>query len=602
MQNAERKRLAIDEPQGFLISCRRSTDRADVDGSSLPDLDSLGITVSPGSAKLVYTQRNNIALIDGYALGISTDRLADALEVEDDQFLSGIHGSYSAAIIRSNGDISGYCDRYGTRTLFWQAMGTNGITISSCWEMMPVRAVDWDKMGLSEMLRYRWTSDKETVLAGISQLPLQFKVVFQSNGEINVLPKAQQRRWPTRFLKIEFDQKLDETRTALQSTLDEVAQYYDNAAILLSGGVDSSLLAALSKSSFKKCLLVTPIFPGETNPELENAKEFANTLGLEHLLVDFDAARVEHDLRELVAAKGGQINFHLLAIHQLIAAIPDNYELLICGDGADTLFGLNDFRRTEKLLRWKRYANYVPDLVTSSLARLPSDRIRKFAGLKKASYVDIALSHEQIQYPPASMAIVRAIATADIDSLFMHQAIERFRSKPRIHLRRLLQGAALKCNSANIFREIELSASRFGKRVFLPFMAESVIRSAMTITHEQYFGREYVKPVLRELACEYFDRKLIYQKKHGFEVPFASWLKGPLRPLVETARQERHLFDGALLRELDIDDHYALFWSLISWQLINEQLLARQQRETPVRVLADRDPPARKRGRRAEYR
>lgn len=566
---------------GFMLTYHPTTAASlKIDNVTAPDLGLLGITVSLGGVESFTTGRNNLALIDGYALGVSSERLASALEDQDDEFLARIHGNYCAVIVQPNGDIVGFCDRYGARTLFWETTERHGLVISSRWLAMPVCDVKWDELGLSEMLRYRWTTGTESLVAGISQLPHQFRVSFRRDGEVSLLPKGPQRRWPTRIRGMPFNEKLDETRTALTNAIGEVARHYDNAAIFLSGGVDSSLLAALSKSRFRKCLLITSVFPGQDNPELETAKAFVATLGTEHLLVDIDTARIEKDLRELVTAKGGQVNFHMLAMQQLLAAIPEDYELVICGDGADTLFGLRDFARTEQLLYRKRFANLIPSFAASLLSRLPNERIRKWCRLKETSYLDICLRHEQIQYEPASLEVIRGLANADTDKLFMHAAVERFRTRANVNFRRLLQGAALKCNSANMFREIDLSASRFGKKVFLPFLAEPVFQAAMTLTREQFLGDEYVKPILRELACEHFDRDLIYRRKHGFEVPFRFWLDKPLGHLVEKAKQERQLFDGELLRDLDVNVHYSLFWTLICWQLVTENLLVRQQRRT----------------------
>ena len=107
----------------------------------------------------------------------------------------------------------------------------------------------------------------------------------------------------------------------------------------------------------------------------------------------------------------------------------------------------------------------------------------------------------------------------------------------------MLQDVTVKCECSNHFRETGLSATRFGKQIISPFMAKPVINAAKTLTRNQYFGKDFVKPILRELACEHFERKMIYAKKHGFEVPIVPWLKGPLAHLVDAARQENDLFD-----------------------------------------------------------
>ena len=55
------------------------------------------------------------------------------------------------------------------------------------------------------------------------------------------------------------------------------------------------------------------------------------------------------------------------------------------------------------------------------------------------------------------------------------------------------------------------------------------------------------------------------------------WLKGPLAHLVEAAKQERHLFDGSVLSELDVENHYSIFWTLSNWQLVNDQIIVEAQ-------------------------
>ena len=564
---------------GLILSYHpTTTEHPTIPDSAAPDLDQLGITLLHDGIECITTPRNNFALIDGYALGVSAEQLAAALEAQDDDFLSRVHGHFCAVIIQPDGDILGLCDRYGAKTLYWQESKQHGVIISSRWRDMPVFTVEWDELGLSEMLRYRWTPSEQSLVSGISQLSHQFRVSFGRNGQISLLRKTQQQRWPPRSPGVPFEEKLAETRKAFTTAFDEVAHSYDRAAIFLSGGVDSSLLAAFARSTFRKCLLVTPVFPGNDNPELAIAKAFAKTLGVEHFLVDIDTSRIESDLRDLVTAKGGQIKFHLIALHQLMAAIPDEYRLVIYGESADTLFGFNEFHQTAKMLYLKRYANLLPSFAASWLATLPHERVRKLARLKQTSYLDVFLRFLQIQYEPASMAIIAELATANTDKLFMHEAIERYQRRPDISFRRLLQEASLRCNSANHFREIDLSASQFGKQVFAPYLAEPVFQAAMTLTRKQFLGDGFVKPVLRELACEHYNRDLIYRKKHGFEVPFKRWLKGPLAHLVEAARQERQLFNGALLSDLELDVHYSLYWTLICWQLVNEELTARMRK------------------------
>ncbi len=557
---------------GFVVSYRPSSRPPTSSDAKSPGASDLQIDYSGDDVRRLDTDRNNTALVDGYAIGVSTEQLVAALESHDDAFLSRIHGNYCALIISPGGELQGFCDRFGARSLYWQTTQRQQIVIASRQEILPVSGHSWDDLGLAEMLRYRWTSGPQTLVAGVSRLPHWSRVSFSSNGEICIRATAQQPRWPTQTHAASFAEKLDETRTALTDSLREAALSHDRVAIFLSGGVDSSLLAALAKPCFRRCLLVTPVFGGDNNPELEAAKSYAEKLQLEHLLVKFDPHRLDTDLRELVRAKGGQIHFHALAIHQMMAAIPGEYQLCIYGEAADGIFGSGLFKSVERHLRIKRLGGWLPRTGVNLLSRLPLRRAQILGRLLNQPEIDVILKYFQIQYDPESMSLVESLYNADIGDLIEHRAVRDFRSRGGGEMRRLLQDIYLRCEGASHFKESGISATCFGKQVFVPFLSEPVLDAARSLTREQYYGGKFTKPILRELACEHFDRDMIFSKKRGFDVPYVAWLEGPLAHLVEEARKERRLFDGSLLVDLELATHFSLYWSLISWQLIDAQL------------------------------
>jgi len=523
----------------------------------------------------VATGNDSIALIDGYALGLTAEQLAAVLDTRDDAVLSGLHGNFCALVIRPDGSIEGHCDRFGGRTLYWQQSEKDGLVIASRWNSMPVARISWDALGLGETLRYRWMSGRHTLLEDIFKLPHWQRVVFASNGDIVIHDTGQAPTWPPECEAVSLREKISETRQALDRSLSNAADSYDNAAIFLSGGVDSSLLAALSKPHFKNCLLVTPVFPGANNPELDYATSFARTLQLEHLLVEFDPGQLDPDLRQLIRLKGGQVTFQSVAFHQLMRAIPDEYQLVIHGEAADTLFGMGPISKTETYLNWKDYTDLIPDFLLALMARLPYRRLQSLLQKLRSSRLDLTLQHFQIQYDRQAMRIIKGLYDADLDRLYAHQLVMAGPAEDYISLRRLLQQIVLKCSVANHFRELDVSASCFNKHFFAPFLSEPVMSAAKTLTREQYFSNKAAKPVLRELACEHFERELIYSRKRGFEVPFIEWLEGPLAHLVENVLRERRLFDGRALSGLSVERQFSLYWSLINWQLLNNELEAR---------------------------
>jgi len=259
---------------------------------------------------------------------------------------------------------------------------------------------------------------------------------------------------------------------------------------------------------------------------------------------------------------------------KLMRAIPDEYQLVIHGEAADTLFGMGPISRTQTYLNWKNYTDLVPDLLLALMARLPYGRLQSLLRKVRSSRLDLTLQHFQIQYDRQAMRIIEELYDADLDRLYAHRLVATRPTKDYVDLRRLLQQIVLKCSVANHFRELDISASCFNKHFFAPFLSEPIMSAAKTLTREQYFSNKAAKPVLRELACEHFEREMIYSRKRGFEVPFIEWLQGPLAHLIENVLEERRLFDGRALSGMSVKRQFSLYWSLINWQVLNNELEA----------------------------
>jgi asparagine synthetase B (glutamine-hydrolysing) len=188
---------------------------------------------------------------------------------------------------------------------------------------MPMPGSSWDPAGRAESIYHRYLAGTSTIVQGVSRLPHGFRLgLAPGSRRVSLTPLPPRHQQPIVARPAQYREIVEATCSALTQAVADASEHYDNVAIFLSGGVDSSLLAALARLYFKRCLLVTPVFPGHDNPELDTAKAFASILKVEHLLVPIDETRLEHDLRQLTWQKGSQITFQLLAVQQMLAAIP----------------------------------------------------------------------------------------------------------------------------------------------------------------------------------------------------------------------------------------------------------------------------------------
>ncbi len=100
---------------------------------------------------------------------------------------------------------------------------------------------------------------------------------------------------------MKLEQYLDVIVTFLQETLTKTKM--DTYVLGLSGGVDSSLVAALAKKAVGKEKLMCIMMPIDSHPsDLNDALELAKTLDLSYLVID--ASEPYHNLIDLYAKQG----------------------------------------------------------------------------------------------------------------------------------------------------------------------------------------------------------------------------------------------------------------------------------------------------------
>lgn len=122
----------------------------------------------------------------------------------------------------------------------------------------------------------------------------------------------------------------------IQSMLEKLD--LSNAAILLSGGMDSAILASYmpkgTKAYTAKCSAVGAI------DETERAKAYCDYYGLEHIVVDVTWEDYLENIDKLMLNDGCPVFANEPQVYKLTTVIKDaGAELIILGDNADMAFG-----------------------------------------------------------------------------------------------------------------------------------------------------------------------------------------------------------------------------------------------------------------------
>lgn len=151
----------------------------------------------------------------------------------------------------------------------------------------------------------------------------------------------------------------------IQKQVDKLYQQYNNIGILLSGGMDSAILATYLHPGSHAYTFTSQ--SGVFNADVERAKKYCEKLGLVHHLIDITFADYQRYTPVVMSRKNAPVHSIEPQIYKAaIQAKKDGVDLVLVGESADLIFGGMDQLISPK---WdfdgfsKRYTFLEPELV-----------------------------------------------------------------------------------------------------------------------------------------------------------------------------------------------------------------------------------------------
>lgn len=373
------------------------------------------------------------------------------------------------------------------------------------------------------------------------------------------------RRWwslAERFSAGFNDQFTDEgealttLETALHAAVGLQSQADVPLGVFLSGGIDSSLIAALMQHQSSQ--RVSSFTVGSEHAEYDesgHARAVAAHLGTNHhelFVTDADAKAVIPVLPTMYDepfADSSQIPTHLVS-----RAARQHVTVALSGDGGDEIFGgYNRYLFGSSL--WKK-ASRVPfplrQLLARAVGQVPDgvwDRLLVGANARHVGY----------KVHKVSNAIVGARTFDD----FYRHVISEWRT-PELVLGQ--SGAAvhdyhdvistLECDDPtarmmfadamlylpdDILCKVDRAAMAISLETRAPFLDHRVAEAAWRLPMHMRIRGRTGKWALREILYRHVPQSLIERPKAGFGVPIDVWLRGPLRDWAESLLDDRRI-------------------------------------------------------------
>jgi asparagine synthase (glutamine-hydrolysing) len=355
--------------------------------------------------------------------------------------------------------------------------------------------------------------------------------------------------------------------------LESLLDYYPRVGVLLSGGADSGALAVVARSLSNTVSSVSSsfAFADDSDTEESYALSFAQHLNIPHHVYHGSEEQYLTGLVEAIYIAEEPVH-HLQSV-MLYRLFKDyargRHQMLICGEGADGLFG-NDLHnfiyRHQAILALMRYsgARSLGRSLVDAL-RIEDYRIR----LLTAECGDDLDSPDHILWTfgvYGDPALVKTQFDCDDDAILASRKalIRNYKNKPLLDRVTIL--SLLTEGFVSMYVWSKLAESQ-GIVVHYPFTAPTVVNYATSLGWDEKLqeNKYCVRSLLRQHGVP---EELIRRPKLSFGFPYRYWaLPGALfQPIVDMAAE---MFDLALLRSLQTEEpsRAMLLWNLISFFL-----------------------------------
>lgn len=350
--------------------------------------------------------------------------------------------------------------------------------------------------------------------------------------------------------------------------------------VFLSGGVDSSVVAAVAARHQARLRSFSVGFDEPHHNELPYARRVAETLKTEHHEVVLRVGDVIELLPALVEAYDQPFgDASAVPTHAVSRLARPHVKVCLSGDGGDESFA--GYWRAQALSYASRYAQVLPQSLRASLA---SGRFgqtgtlgRRVAALNQLSLGSRGAGYTNTQSWYGRMAEIvgpalRAALNHDCVNCRVGTA-SGFRNATTLQ-RALFDDFQVQLPDAYL-RKVDVASMAASLEVRAPLLDVELLELAWTLPDRAKLHWGERKYLLKRIAARLVPRDVIYRKKMGFAMPLAQWFRGPLGDFLKevlrssVAVDEGWLNSNAASRELEQHrsgqkDNHTRLW-LILW-------------------------------------
>jgi asparagine synthase (glutamine-hydrolysing) len=362
--------------------------------------------------------------------------------------------------------------------------------------------------------------------------------------------------------------------------------------VFLSGGIDSSALAALASKVSDDPVQTFNISFDETEfDESPYAQRVADSIGSEHHDIRLTQQHFASQLDDALASID-QPTFDAINTYFVSRAVREaGLTVALAGTGGDELFGgYTSFRDLPTAMRWSRFASVMPEAWlragAAAFTRVKTGRPGEVKPQTRWGKLGDALATRgdllkmyQVSYGLFTESFLEELRAAEAHEVEYGLPVGRARELEREASRCGLLGGISQLEQAlflgeRLLRDTDAASMAVALEVRVPLLDHSIVEALAKLRDTTRFAPLGQKRVLRELGLGGIDPSLFDRPKSGFVLPLDVWCRRQIKDVIELTFADRDLVAAVGLRPEAVDRLWrsyqdgapGLYWSRV-WSL-----------------------------------
>jgi asparagine synthase (glutamine-hydrolysing) len=478
-------------------------------------------------------------------------------------------------------------DAFGIKPLYYRDDGAELLFAS---ELRALPRGEVDREALEAFLAFNSVPGPLSIFAGTRKLPPGHLLVWK-DGKVELSRFARPAPVDAEDVRDEDEDELaEELRARLRDSVRAHLIADVPVGVLLSGGVDSGLLAALAAQESGEAVHTFSIgFEESSFDELEDARAVAAQYATDHreLMLRPDAALLLPALAD--AFDEPFADSSALPTYLVSELAASHVKVALSGEGGDELFG--------------GYYTYAADLLALRLGRLaplarpvverlPSSSRKASFDYKAKRFVRGAAlpplerhhAWKEIFSPELRAELTGRPANGDPIDLLRSRFAETDGAELLARLQDVDLGTYL---VDDLLVKTDRASMAHSLEARVPYLDPLVAGLAQALPTKLKVSGLRKKRLLRKAAAPLLPRRIVYGRKRGFSIPAAAWLRGDLEPFArdvlsaDTLRRQGYFRPEPVGRLIDRhvageEDLSRQLWGLLAFTLWHGRHVERQ--------------------------